>query len=368
MAVLRGRLGRSVLAVALLSLAACTVPPAAPAVPAAPAEREASASASSAAPAGPGAPAAPMPTTERVRLRVPYVALSVTQLPAWVAQDAGLFAKQGLDVTLEYIAGSSTMINAMIAGEAQFSVAAAEAPIAASLAGADLVILAPTVERLVFSVYGRPDLAEPTAVRGGRVGMARAGSATDFAAREWLRSIGLRPDQDATLIQMGGQPETVTGLLAGAVDAGVIAPPNDVQARRQGLRLLADLRQLDVQFYPASLVTSRQLVVDQPDVVRRFLRATTEAVSLIHQDPALARQVLGRYTQIADEEVLEESYQAVLPVLPRTPLPTRAAVESALALLAPGTPAAVGADPERFYDPRFVQELEDSGFIRALYR
>src|SRR5262249_22255055 len=198
---------------------ACAGPSTAPAATsplasAPPPANEANAPASGTALAAVAAPPPPTAPAERGGLPGPPVALSATQRAPWVAQDAGLFAKQGLDVTLEYIPGSSTMINAMITGEAQFSVAAAEAPIAASLAGAELVILAPTVERLVFSVYGRPDLADPTAVRGGRVGMARAGSATDFAARGWLRSIGLRPRPGVTLVPVGRQPGAGPGLPA----------------------------------------------------------------------------------------------------------------------------------------------------------
>ena len=106
-----GHLGRCALAGALLSLVACVVPPAAPPatsppVPAPPLARQASAPASTLSPPAASAPASPTPLAERVRLRVPYVALSVTQLPAWVAQEAGLFAKQGLEVTLDYIRSS----------------------------------------------------------------------------------------------------------------------------------------------------------------------------------------------------------------------------------------------------------------------
>src|SRR5438270_8281500 len=129
-------------------------------------------------PAAAGAPAAPAASAAAtappvVKLRVPYVAISVTQLPAWVAQDAGTFAKYGLDVSLEYIPTGSTLIQTMVAGEADFGIAGSEAPIAASFSGADLVILAPTIDRLLFTVYAAPDLASAQAIRGKRLGITR---------------------------------------------------------------------------------------------------------------------------------------------------------------------------------------------------
>jgi hypothetical protein len=66
--------------------------------------------------------------------------------------------------------------------------------------------------------------------------------------------------------------------------------------------------------------------------------------------------------------VLDATYQSALPVIPRVPLPTREAVESAIELVALTNPEARDVDPTRFFDPRFVQELQDSGFIQGLYQ
>src|SRR5579884_1091857 len=332
--------------------------------------------------AGPAAPPAPPAATGQPeagptaggtpvaleRLRVPFVAISVTQLPVWVAQEAGLFTKYGLEVSLEYIPTGATLIQTVVAGEADIGIAGSEAPISASLSGADLVIIAPTVDRLVFTVYARPDITEPSALRGLRLGITRIGSSTDFAARQWLRSLGLRYGEDVTLVQAGGQPELLAALQSGAADAAVLSPPTDVQARRLGLRALADLSQLDIQFYQSSVVVTRKIINERPDIVRRFMRAFVEANSVIHQNKALAKQAIARFSQTTDEEVLESSYEAALPAIPRVPLPTRAAIESAIELVALTNPAARSVDPDRFFDARFVQELEDSGFIRSLYR
>ena len=325
--------------------------------------------ATSAAPAVGAAGTSPTAAPVAVeRLRVPYVAVSVTQLPAWVAQEAGTFAREGLEVSLEYIPTGSTLVQAMVAGEAHFGIAGSEAPISASLNGADLLILAPTVDHLLFTIYTRPDLTDAAAMRGQRLGITRVGSSTDFAARQWVQSLGLRPGDDVTLVQAGGQPEILTALQAGAIDAGVLSPPSDIQARRAGLRELADLGRLEVPFYQSSVLTTRKMVDERPDLVRRFVRAIVAANAVIHEDKALTKQAIARYSQTTDDEVLEASYQAADPAIPRVPLPTRAAIESAIELVALTDPAARGADPARFYDPRFVKELEDSGFIQGLYR
>jgi len=324
------------------------------------------------APAAPAAePAPPAAETGPLAIesvRIGYSSLSITSLPAWVAQEAGTFGKYGLDVTLDYIPSGATLIQNMVAGGTDFGFSGAEAAIAAAVAGAPLVILAPSVDRLAYTVHSPTDLPDAAALRGRRVGITRAGSSTDFAARQWVRNLGLRPDEDVVLVQLGGQPEILAGLQAGAIDAGLLSPPANMEARRLGLREVADLVHLPVQFYQSSLVASRKVIDEQPDRVRRVVRALVEANSVIHQDKALTKRAIGRYTDTTADEVLEDSYQFALPAIPRSPLPTRAVIEEAVELVAHTNPAAQGADPDRFYDPRFVQELEDSGFIRGLYR
>ena len=229
-----------------------------------------------------------------------------------------------------------------------------------------MLILAPTVDRLLFTIYTRPEITDGAAMRGHRLGITRVGSSTDFAARQWIQSLGLRPGDDVPIVQLGGQTELLAGLQSGAVDASVLSAPTDIQARRAGFRDLADLDRLDFPFYQSSVIAMRRVVDDRPDVVRRFMRAIVEANAIIHQDKAAAKQALAHYSQSTDDEVLEASYDTALPAIPRVPLPTRAAIESAIELVALTNPAAVGADPARFFDARFVQELDDSGSSRPL--
>jgi NitT/TauT family transport system substrate-binding protein len=319
-----------------------------------------------------GAPTASAPTTAPAqpleKLRVPYVAISASQLPAWVAEDAGLFAKNGLDVSLEYVPTGTTLVQTMVAGEAVFGIAGSEAPISASLAGADLLILAPTVDHLLFSIYAVPAIADASAMRGKRLAITRVGSSTDFAARQWVATLGLRAGDDVALVQAGGQKEILAAMQANGADAGVLSAPTDVEARHLGYREIADLGKLPKPFYQSSVLTTRQVVDGRPELVRRFVRAIVEADSVIHQDPAAAKRALVKYAQITDDEVLDATYQSALPVIPRVPLPTREAVESAIELVALTNPEARDVDPTRFFDPRFVQELQDSGFIQGLYQ
>src|SRR5256885_993131 len=81
-------------------------------------------------------PAAP------VRVRSAYVSIGGNMLPAWIAEDQGLFRKHGLDVELSYIAGAAKMSEALIAGELDVAVTPASSAMGPGLEGADLVMVA----------------------------------------------------------------------------------------------------------------------------------------------------------------------------------------------------------------------------------
>ncbi|HLH20905.1 MAG TPA: ABC transporter substrate-binding protein [Chloroflexota bacterium] len=346
----------------VVALLACTSPATSPG-----ATNARPSAAASPASATTTAPAAASPQALE-RLRVPYVAISASQLPAWVAEDSGVFAKYGLDVSLEYIPTGTTLVQTMVAGEAAFGIAGSEAPISASLAGADIVILAPTVDHLLFTIYAVPSVTDPSAMRGKRLAITRVGSSTDFAARQWLDTLGLRAGDDVALIQAGGQKEILASMQSNGADAGVLSSPTDVEARHLGYREIADLGKLPKPFYQSSLLATRKLINERPDLVRRFVQAIVEADSIIHLDKAAATRALAKYAQITDDEVLEATYESAVAVVPKVPLPTRDAIESAIELVALTNPEARNVDPTRFFDPRFVQELQDSGFIDSLYK
>src|SRR6476659_9231003 len=108
------------LALGALVAAACAPGPAAPqaAVPAAPAAPVPAATTSGAVPAAPAAPPEPLPQ----KVTVSYSSISGSFLPLFVAVETKLFAKQGLDVDVTYIASGTTSMQSLIAGDVQLVV------------------------------------------------------------------------------------------------------------------------------------------------------------------------------------------------------------------------------------------------------
>jgi NitT/TauT family transport system substrate-binding protein len=288
-------------------------------------------------------------------------------LPAWIAQDEGLFQKHGLDVELSYIAGAVKVGEALLAGELDVGVAAASTAMGPGLEGADLAMIACWTTKLSFSMLSPATIQTPADLRGKRVGVSRRGSNSEIWAAAVLAPFGLEPERGYSILSIGGQAEQLAALQNGAVDAAVLAPPGNLLARRLGFHELLSYQDHGLEYATVGLVTSRRYLQDHSGTVDRLLRASAEGVAVMSQQRDTALAVLARYSQVDDPTLLEETLAFELTRTAREMVPTSAGLRAALAELASNNPKAATADPEAFVALDPIRRLNAEGFIRGLY-
>ena len=313
---------------------------------------------------GPAAPA-PAPIAH---IRTVYTAVSGSVWPLWIAKDAGLLAKHGIEADLEYVASSTTAMQAMLSGEvALIPTISAPTVVQAVLAGSDAVVVGATNNTVIFYLMTTPDVRDYADLRGKRLGITRLGASTDAAARFALNKWGLRPDEDVTILQMGGVPEILAGMQSGAVQAGVLSSPTNLHARQAGFHELADLGTIGLDYPQTAIGTTRSFLRTNEDVVRRFLRATLEAVHVMKTDPEQSKAIFGKWTDTTDPARLEGAYRAYVDKTESVPYIKPAAMQLAVDEVAQTDPRAASAKLEDFMDNRYVEELETSGFVRQVW-
>ncbi|HLH22576.1 MAG TPA: ABC transporter substrate-binding protein [Chloroflexota bacterium] len=353
------------LALIAFLLAVGCVAPASPSAPAATSSGSAAGAPAASVPAAP--PASQQPAGPRAAVRAIYVALGMNSAPFWLAKEEGFFDQQGLDVEMTYVAGAVQPAQALTAGDALFSSGGATSVTPARLAGADLVLLGSQVDTFQFQIFARPDIQRPEQIKGTRMGITRLGAATDWAARAALRYWSMDPT-DATLVQLNGNPEILTGLEAGAVESGVLTDPTTQVAREHGYRELLDLADTGVPFSPTGLVSTDTIVRTREDTVRRFARAWVDAIHYLATNKPGSIAVIAKYMQSDDAAGLSDAYDYHLAKhLKRIPYPSVGAVQTVLDGLAETDPKARDAKPEQFVNDRFIRELDDAGYFRQLY-
>src|SRR6266568_9501674 len=139
----------------------------------------------------------PGATQERPnRLNLGYSSISGSQAILRVIKDAGIFQKNGLDVSLVLITGGSGIVQALIAGDLPVAVVSGEPSIVARLQGADTVILGGLINIIDFSIIAAPEIKKAQDLKGKKLAVSRFGSSTDFVVRYALEKWGLIPDRD----------------------------------------------------------------------------------------------------------------------------------------------------------------------------
>ncbi len=302
------------------------------------------------------------------KLKVAYSSVTGNQAPLWIAQDRGIFKKNGLEVELIFIEGGSRVVQAMVAGDTPIAHVGATPVITGNLRGADLAMIAATVNKILFQFFTTQDVSRPEDLKGKRVGISRFGSGSDFALRAALKELGLEPNKDVAILQLGTTPVRMAALEAGSIRGTVLLPPETLMAKKKGYRLLVDLAASRFEFLNMGVATSRAFAKSQPHMVRSFIKSYVEGIYFFKTQAAESMKILSRHTRTEDQEILGEIYDLYQKVFPKKPYVSAQGVQNILDDLVRGQAKGRETRAGAMIDNQFVKELDESGFIDSLYR
>ena len=302
------------------------------------------------------------------RVRIGYSSISGAYTPIWVAHDAGYFAKEGLQDDIILIPSGTQLAQVTVAGEIEIGSLNGSSAIAAALQGADLKIIGNSGNKMVFSLYVRPEIKSVEALKGKKIGITRFGSAPDISVRYALRKYNINPDKDLTLIQLGFMATVAAGLQGGSIEGGVVSPPTQFAVDKAGFKELISITDMDFAFPNPALVAVGPIIRSKPDVINRFVRAYVRGIHRARTDREFTYKSMAKYTKIQDQSVLQKAYDFYMSkVLEKAPYINMTGVQNVLDDLAKTVPAAKNAKPEQFVDMRFLDTLEKSGLLKELY-
>jgi NitT/TauT family transport system substrate-binding protein len=295
-------------------------------------------------------------------VRIAYSSISGAMLPLWVTKDRGLFDKYGVDVELTYIRGLA--IEALLSGEVQFVRASPPAVVRATLRGADLAVIANTINVAVFSLMSRPDIKKPEDLRGKKIGVTNLGDSPDLVLSLLLEKWSLQRNKDVAVLGIrGGMPELLVSVSKGFVDAGMISAPSNLRGVKLGLREFVDAADLGIPYLNSPLSTRRAFIKTNRDTVLRVLRAYYEGVQETRNERNATLKILAKYVRIDDPEILAEVYR----IYGVKQLQRNLAIdlEGVKGLLKGLGAEATGVNPSGFVDASLLQELEREGFFQT---
>jgi NitT/TauT family transport system substrate-binding protein len=307
----------------------------------------------------------------QTKVTILHVLVGPKQAALWVAQEQGIFAKQGVDVQVLYFDPKRASRD-QIMGDVFGAIGIPPALVLAA-GGMDLKVVAavnnasPTTQHLVT----KPEIKTAADLRGKRYGINRIGTGSYITAMQALAYLGLDPNRDGiTLVESKTGPlGVVRALESGEIDAAGVDPLQSAQLRAKGFFLLFDTSATDLPGVQDGIAVAGPYLRERPDVVEKVVAGMVEGIafSLSPQNKAIVVKTLMTRLNIASPEAAELAYEEFLTRVRGKPSVSVAAAQSYQSVLAFNDPRVLNVKIEDILEDRFVRALEENGTIDRLY-
>ena len=302
-------------------------------------------------------------------LTVGYSSFSGAYAPLWIGVEEQLGRKYGLELKAIY-AGRLRPQQLLVSGEVPFVIATGTGAMTSHILGIkDQVIILTFTNKVNSGLFTRPNIKSVEDLKGKTIATGRPGAFGDTMARYVLRAkLGLVPDRDVKLLPVGEAALAFPALERGIVDAASLTMPANMMAKKMGFRELIDYDTAGVVYPYNTVTTLRQTPGKNPELTEKVLKAMTEAIYFFKTNKAKSLAVMKKYMRGASDDILEETYQYTRSGLEEVPIPSLEVIKAALEILSYQYPQAKETDPNLIIDTSIMKRIEQSGFIKALYK
>lgn len=295
-------------------------------------------------------------------LRLGFSGATATQLAGSIAMEQKLFDLYGVNVEFTQSAGT-TMIRALDSDSLQVAIVGGGQALSAYLKGVEVRIISGLVNIVPFQLWVKPDISQLRDLKGKLIANTLPGTSLNLGTSILLQRAGLDPLRDVKLVAFGRLGLVSQALFTGVVDAALLSPPDTIEARRSGLRMLMDLATARIPCPFTSVVTTKAVLDKSPASLDRFLRGILHGIKLALTNPDMAKKTLSRNMRLSDPEAVEEVYQRAILAYERVPMVPKEAIETVVKL----STVPANRNPFGVSDMTILDRIDKEGFVRSLY-
>jgi NitT/TauT family transport system substrate-binding protein len=260
-------------------------------------------------------------TAELIRTVVPQSSLNY--LSVYVAESKGFFSQEGLENQTLVLAGPVAAA-ALVAGSVDYGGGGGSAMRAAAAGGAPVKAIFFQTETVTFYLVTDPSIVKPADLKGKKIGVGGIGSSQDRIILKYIEQAGLSSG-DITRIAMGADAgRRILAIKTGSIHATLLDPGTLSFAEQEGLNILAFMGDLFPFPFQVFATTDRKLK-ENPEQVKRWLRAMANALMFIRDRPEEAAEVgikrlrVGNITKAALLEGIKRYTRALASGVPGLP-------------------------------------------------
>jgi ABC-type nitrate/sulfonate/bicarbonate transport system substrate-binding protein len=284
-------------------------------------------------------------------VRAAYPSANVQFLPAFVALEKGIYKNEGLDVELISVRSATVAVQALLGGQIHYILTIGP-QMPAIWEGMDIVLLAQQVGRPTFSLIVTPDIQKISDLKGKKIGVSFGGST--YSGIKALLDVNKISEKEVDYVNIPGSSPKVAAMKQGIIKAALLAPPADYVAIKAGFKRLVNLADVFKDTAFTGLAATGKLIRENPQQVKRMVRAIVKGVIHTRDYPEDAIQTMVKHLRM-ERDAATDAYDLIRAAL--NPVPTVQGVE----LMAQWQSIAMGVKPKKkpaeYMDLRFVNEV-----------
>ena len=259
------------------------------------------------------------------RIRIAYASRSSSAMPLYMALQKGYFKAEGLEVEIIQMnprLGATAVVNGDVSFATPFT-----STFRGILQGFPMKLVFIHLKKGPYFVMVRPEIKEVQQLKGKKIGVATIKGTDQLVAEEMLQAKGFNPNL-LQAVAIGDGPVRMQALVSGPVDAVCVAPPHDLMLRKMGFPALAGPPEIGLP--SAGMLTSDRLIKENPQVVRRTLKALLRSHQYILENRQDTIQTLIKWLP-QPFDIAEHSYDNELKTLSRDGTMTDAEIDAIIA-------------------------------------
>ena len=297
---------------------------------------------------------------------IAYPTTSSQFAPLWFARDVGLYEKYGVDAKLVFISGGSVLLQAMFAGQAQASQNGIAETATAILRGGDVRMLGVTAKIFPYTLIAAKNIKSAKDLVGGRLAINRVGDVSAYGSALALRKLGLNPDKDVTMLQVGGSPQRLAALQSGSVQAAAMDFMSGLRLAKLGFPVLV---QLNLNYPYLGPVVSGKFLRESPALADAFVKSYLEGIARFKRNREEGVKALARYMKSTEMDVLNKAYDFIANDFYAESLePDANAFQDLMDEIGEREPLAKKATIAQVFDLTIARKLEKEGFFKGIFK
>ena len=243
------------------------------------------------------------------RIIIAYPSPSTSFLPVIVSQKRAFLDQENFQT--DFVRTNiSVIIQALMAGSVDY-VTTSTASITARMKGVPAVVVGFTAAKPMDFLVGAKGIASARDLKGKIVGISAAGSVTHLLTLKVLEGIGLDPATDVTIRPIGGEDVRLQALESGIVQAALLGSQGVIQGEKAGLKMIVSAADVIDSLAFSGLATSVKKIKENPEQVKRVLRATLKGLRYIWEDKSGTVDVIENWLKL-DKKIASLTYDLAL--------------------------------------------------------